>query len=145
MYDSTLPILRQMRPWALAGVPRWERGFFKSFGWAIDPVIRHYLGVDPSAARAALKSVDAVFDEVAAMLADGRRFLTGDAFTAADLAFGALSAAVLIPEAYGSPLPPLDVLPPAMAADVRRLREHPAGRFAARLYAEERRPGAPTG
>jgi glutathione S-transferase len=142
MYDSTLPILRQMRPWALAGVPRWERGFFRALGWALDPAIRHYLGVDPAAARAALVAVDGVFDEIGAMLADGRPFLSGDAFTAADLTFGALSASVLVPEAYGSPLPPLGALPPAMAAEVRRLREHPAGRFAARLYAEERHPAA---
>ena len=46
---------------------------------------------------------------------------------------------MLIPAGYGSPLPPLDVLPAAMAAEVRRLREHPAGRFAAQLYARERR------
>ena len=44
MYDSTLPMLRDMRPWALAGVPRWERRFFVGFGWALDPVIRRYPG-----------------------------------------------------------------------------------------------------
>jgi hypothetical protein len=30
-----------------------------------------------------------------------------------------------------------------MAGEVRRLREHPAGLFAARLYAEERGRGRP--
>ena len=76
---------------------------------------------------------------MAARLSDGRPFLCGERFTAADLAFGALSSAVLMPQAYGSPLPPLDALPDAVAGEVRRLREHPAGRFAARLYAQERR------
>jgi glutathione S-transferase len=73
------------------------------------------------------------------MLGDGRPFLTGERFTAADLTFGALSASVLMPEEYGSPLPPLASVPSSLATDVRRLREHPAGRFAARLYARERR------
>jgi glutathione S-transferase len=142
MYESTLPILEQMRPWAIAGVPRWEWRVFDWFGWLIDRMIRRYLSVDAQAAREAITNVHGVFDEIAELLADGRPFLTGETFTAADLTFGALTAPVLIPEAYGSPLPPLDALPAAMAAEVRTLREHPAGRFASRLYAEERRPAA---
>jgi len=47
-------------------------------------------------------------------------------------------ASVLVPARYGSPLPPLEALPAAMAREVRRLRDHPAGRFAARLYDDER-------
>jgi hypothetical protein len=43
-----------------------------------------------------------------------------------------------VPARYGSPLPPLEALPAAMAREVRRLRDHPAGRFAARLYDDER-------
>ena len=143
MYHGTLPVVRDMAPWALAGTPRSERRAFAVAGGALDPLIRRYLGVDDARAAAALARVDAVFDEVAGMLSDGRPFLTGERITAADLAFGALSSAVLMPEEYGSPLPPLDALPPAVAAQSRRLRGHPAGRFAARLYAEERRGTAP--
>jgi glutathione S-transferase len=142
MYHGTLPIVRQMEPWALAGTPSWERRAFRTLGWALDPFIRRYLGVDDDSARAALVQVRATFDEIAAMLADGRPYLTGDRFTAADLAFGALSAAVLVPEGYGSPLPPPEALPAAMRDDVLRLREHPAGRFATRLYETERVPRA---
>ncbi len=138
MYHGTLPVVRDMAPWALAGTPRWERRAFRALGWIVEPAIRRYLGVDDAAATTAMQNVNAVFDEVAGMLGDGRAFLTGERFTAADLAFGALSAAVLMPATYGSPLPPLDVLPAAMAGEVERLREHPAGRFAARLYADER-------
>lgn len=139
MYHGTLPVVRAMAPWALAGTPSWERRAFRVGGGLLDPVIRRYLGVDDARAAAALRRVDAVFDEVAARLADGRPFLTGERFTAADLTFGALSSAVLMPQAYGSPLPPLEALPDTVAAEVRRLRAHPAGRFAARLYDEERR------
>lgn len=138
MYQQTLPVIDEMGPWALAGTPRWEQRLFDRASHVLDPVIRRYLGVDEAASERALAHVERTFDEIAARLADGRPFLTGDTFTAADLTFGALSSAVLIPEAYGSPLPPLDALPAESAAVVRRLREHPAGAFATRLYAEER-------
>lgn len=141
MYHGTLPVVREMAPWALAGTPRWERRAFALAGGLLDPAIRRYLGVSEENAAAALARVDAVFFEIAARLADGRPFLLGERFTAADLTFGALSSSVLIPEGYGSPLPPLEALPPALAAEARRLRDHPAGRFAARLYAEERSKG----
>lgn len=140
MYHETLPIVRDMRRWALVGVPAWERRAFTVGGRLLEPGIRRYLGVDTATADAALGAVGVVFDEVAALLADGRPFLTGERFTAADLTFGALSASVLVPEGYGSPLPQPDDLPEAMAGEVRRLREHPAGAFAARLYRDERRP-----
>ncbi len=139
MYEQTLPVVQGLAPWALHGVPAWERRAFRVGRHVIDPAIRHFLGVDAAAAAAALERVDRVFDDVGARLADGRRFLLGDRFTAADLAFAALAAPVLLPAAYGSPLPPPEAVPDAMAREVRRLRAHPAGLFAGRLYDEQRR------
>jgi glutathione S-transferase len=138
MYHETLPVVRELEPWALAGVPRWERRFFHLTGRFVDRAIRRYLRIDAAAASAALQRVDQLFDDVAQRLSDGRPFLLGDRFTAADLTFAALAAPVLLPERYGSPLPPPEAMPEAMAREVRRLRAHPAGGFAARLYAEER-------
>jgi len=61
-------------------------------------------------------------------------------FTAADLAFSALAAPVLLPDRYGSPLPPPEAMPASPAREVQRLRAHPAGQFAQRMYATERGP-----
>ena len=138
MYHQTLPVVHDLGRWATAGIPRWERRFFRMGGPAIEMSLRRYLGVDAAAAGAALGRVDDVFDAVAQRLSDGRRFLLGERFTAADLTFAALAAPMLLPAGYGSPLPPPEVMPETAAREVRRLRAHAAGVFADRLYAEER-------
>jgi glutathione S-transferase len=107
-------------------------------GRLVELALRRFLDIDAAAARAARERVEGVFDDIAGRLSDGRRFLLGERFTAADLTFAALAAPMLLPAGYGSPLPPPDAMPAAMADTVRRLRAHPAGAFADRLYAEER-------
>ena len=139
MYQQTLPVIRELRHWALVGVPRWERWAFDVGRPVIDKAIRHFLGVDAAAASAALERVHRVFDAIGDRLSDGRRFLLGDRFTAADLTFAALAAPVLLPTQYGSPLPPPAAVPAPMQREIQRLRDHPAGVFADRLYREERR------
>ena len=138
MYEQTLPVLKQMRPWALAGTPRWERAGLRLLAPLLDRGIRRYLGVGAHEAEAALREVDAVFDDVAQRLSDGRPFLFGDRFGAADLTFAALAAPALLPARYGSPLPPIEAIPAGYAHEAARLRDHPAGRFAARMYDDER-------
>ena len=138
LYHETLPAVRELRRWALAGVPRWERWMFDVGRSGIDAAVRRYLRIDAVAAGAALDRVTRVFDAIAERLSDGRRFLLDDRFTAADLTFAALAAPVLLPERYGSPLPPLEAMPDAVIREVSRLRDHPAGAFVDRLYREER-------
>jgi glutathione S-transferase len=82
--------------------------------------------------------VRGVFQEVAVRLADGRRFLVDDRFTAADLTFAALAAPVLFPAECRAVHPTLDEVPAAMREEILRLRDTDAGRFALRLFAQER-------
>ena len=122
-----------------AGVPTWEHWAVR-YGWPlIVRFIRHELEIRPGVEAEDEAVVWREFDYVAELLADGRPYLCGEQFRAADLTFAALSASVLVPPAYGVPLPQPDVLPPDTAALVARAREHPAGRYALRLFAEHRR------
>ena len=97
------------------------------------------LKLTPRTAETALREVEAAFDQVEKLLADGRRYLTGDRFTAADLVFAAVVGPAVLPEGCGGPLPTPDELPPQMREEHSRLREREAAAFALRLYREDRR------
>ena len=77
-------------------------------------------------------------DYAAGLLEDGRRYLCGERFSAADLTFAALCAPVLVPAMYGVALPQPEILDEPTAALVERARAHPAGAFALRVIAEYR-------
>ena len=68
------------------------------------------------------------FDFVAELLADGRAYLCGDRFSAADLTFAALAAPMVVPPEYTVPLPQPDALPSGPRGLVERAREHPGRR-----------------
>lgn len=101
------------------------------------PTASQGMRITPENGEAALGKVRRVFDSVAERLADGRRYLAGDAFTAADLTFACL-AAPAVGQPYNDAPPALEDLPPAMREQVEGMRAHPAGRFALRLWADER-------
>jgi glutathione S-transferase len=135
--------LRERRDLALsygcAGVPAWERVTLRVGYPALITIVTHVLDVTPTAGLRSEHEVRAVFDAVGEYLSDGRRYLCGEEFTAADLTFSALAAPMLMPTGYGVPLPQPDELPLYTAEVVRELRAHPAGRHALRMFDTERR------
>jgi len=127
------------RPLALRfnneGVPRWEERTIR-YGWpAIERVIRRVLDITPGVEEEDEVAVWSEFDFVAELLADGRPYLCGEKFTAADLTFAALSAAVVVPPVYGVALPQPQEMRAETAALVERARKHPAGTYALSLFA----------
>ncbi|MFK7984645.1 MAG: glutathione S-transferase family protein [Sandaracinaceae bacterium] len=77
-------------------------------------------------------------DAVAARLSDGRPYLTGDTFTAADLTFASLMAPLVKPDTYGAWMPPVHAMPPEAREVIGEMRQHPAGEFVQRMFAEHR-------
>jgi glutathione S-transferase len=137
-YFHILPRRDLGRAYNCTGVPAWERRAFPLLFGVVSGYVRHLFAIGPETGAQAGAAVQRTFDAVAARLQDGRPYLCGDAFTAADLAFAALAAPVVLPRGYGVPLPAVEELPPDMAAAVRAFRAHRAGAFACRLFAEER-------
>jgi glutathione S-transferase len=121
------------------GVPSWERRLLSPTYPLMIGVIDRVLDITPETAAESERIMRAVFDDIDERLSDGRPYLCGERFTAADLTFAALSAAVLMPPDYGVPLPRPDELPEPAAAVLNELRERPAGAHALAMYRQERR------
>jgi glutathione S-transferase len=134
--------LRDRRDLALlygcAGIPKWERVTLRWAYPVLIGIVARVLDVTPTTAVASEAEVRAVFDAVGERLADGRRYICGERFTAADLTFAALAAPMLMPDHYGVPLPRVDELPPYAASVARELRVHPAGIHALTMFETER-------
>jgi glutathione S-transferase len=113
----------------------------------LQPVItfgmRKGLNITPTSKERSRAKVDEVFARVDALLADGRPFLGGDRFGAADLTFAALGAPVVLPPVgygpVGMDFPTVNDFPAALREEVRPYADRPGGRLILRLYAEERR------
>ena len=121
------------------GVPGWEDRAIR-WGWPlVVRLMRRVLEIRPAIEAQDEASVWRELDFVAGLLADGRPYLCGERFGAADLTFAALAAPVVVPPIYGVPLPQPEVMAASTAALVRRAREHPAGRFALTVIDEQRR------
>ncbi|MCB9734211.1 MAG: glutathione S-transferase [Deltaproteobacteria bacterium] len=136
-YDALLPVLRRFSRDITRGVPRLERALLWPTAGLARALIRRGYAVTPENARAARARVDALFVRLAADLSDGRPFLTGDRFSAADLSFAALASPILNLGPRGPLLSP-DRLPDPVRALIDGYRATPAGAYAVRLYAAHR-------
>jgi len=122
------------------GVPRWEDRALRAALPLGKRFISRALGIVPGVEREDEAVVFAELDWIAGLLADGRPYLTGERFSAADLTFAALAAPVVLPPRYGVRLPAEELLDAPTRALIARARAHPAGAFALRMVAEHRDP-----
>jgi glutathione S-transferase len=138
MYVHMLPQVELALRFNNQGVPAWEDRAFRYGQSFFARLIQHALEIRPGIEIEDEAAIWREFDHVAELLADGRPFLCGERFGAADLTFAALSASIVMPPQYGVPLPQPDVLASGIAALVERAREHPAGRYALAQFATRR-------
>jgi glutathione S-transferase len=108
------------------------------------PLLRRFMQskmrIDAERAVASRDKVRVIFDEISRRLDDGRPFLMGDRFGAIDITFAAFCSVVLAPPEH--PLRALSraEFPAGLRSEGLTLGDTPAGRFAMRMYREQRAP-----
>jgi glutathione S-transferase len=125
-----LPILK-------SGARTWQRVVMTAMFPLLRALMRRGMRIDAAGVAKSEARLDALIDDLDARLADGRRWLTGDTFTAADLTFASLAAPALRPPEYVARLGSAED-PPGIAAAFGRLRTSRAGELGLRAYREER-------
>jgi len=116
--------------------PGWQQALFAIGVWpVVKGVMRDRMHISLENGVAALERVRAEYERVSALLADGRQYLYGNKFTAADLTFCALSIPVLgvssLFEKHEKPL--------ALQQIHDELRATPAGAYAVRILEQQRK------
>jgi glutathione S-transferase len=110
----------------------------------VRPILVSLLKIDAERAARSEEKIRALVDEVSARLA-GQRYLVGDRFSAADIAFASMLAPAICvspEEGYSATFPTLDECPPAYRDLALHVRASAAGAFALRMFREERGRGA---
>jgi glutathione S-transferase len=126
-----------MQPLFCQGTPWIERIFFPIIFNRIPAKIEQDYQINAASAIVAHQQITDVFETVNQLLADGRNYLVGDRFSAADLAFATLAAPIISPPGYSIKLPETTDLPPSMTEGMARFQATLAGKYVIRLYQEE--------
>jgi glutathione S-transferase len=139
-YWFLLPRAKQadVRAAMLCGVPRWQQRVFPFVRPLAAGMLKRGLDITADSVERSRVKLEDTFARVSARLADGRRYLAGDAFSVADLTFAALAAPVLAPpnHPYGVEVS----LGPDGDAQRAAWRATAAGEHAMRVYREDRAP-----
>lgn len=118
--------------------PQWL--ISKIFGKIAAKTIAQKLNVNSKSVLRAVETVQREFDQVGKRL-QNRKYLSGDRLSAADISFACLACPALwITKADGHPVIPEQKhpLPKPLADLARKLRQTEAGKFALRMFREER-------
>jgi len=118
--------------------PNLERRLLPALFPLIWPIAQRAMAITPAAAARSQETIQQIFQTVEDRLRDGRSYLVGDRFTAADLTFAALAAPVLLPSNRRVKSLDLQDVPAALAAQIKAFRKTPAGAYGLRLYRKHR-------
>lgn len=119
-------------------VPFVEKISFPIVFPVMNPIARKKFAITDNSSKEAYEQIQEVFSTVDNFLSDGRKYLIGDNFSAADLTFAALSAPIIAPPEHPKRRGDIDDLPKQMIEEIKQMRLTKAGQLALRIYAEER-------
>lgn len=123
------------RAWC-QGVPKIQKILFPLSFISMQKILQKSFDLTTESHLESYLEIKVLFAQVGELLADGRNYLVGDKFSAADLTFAALAAPVIQPAEH--PIKPrsLEELPIKMASEIKEFRETSAGQFVLKLYRE---------
>lgn len=133
-YFNLLPARALMTPIFAAPLPPTAARLLPYVYRPTGLLFRLLLRLNPTHVADALTRVRITFDRTDERIADGRPYLAGDRLTLSDLSLVSAAAPLLLPDGYGARLPPLEQMPPALAAIINELRQHPTADFVQRIY-----------
>jgi glutathione S-transferase len=116
--------------------PPWQVTLSRLIQPLMFATLRYGLNIDEAGVERSRNAIERVFSQVESKIADGRKYLVGDRFSAADLTFAALAQPIVVAPAYQRFTLPESHFPPQVRAMVERYRATAAGKFALRLYQE---------
>ena len=96
-YFYTLDNYKLMQNRWCQGVPPVEQALFPVVFPIMRNVVRKSMNITSESAANAYEQINSIFEKVSELLADGRPYLVGDSFSAADITFAALAAPVVMP------------------------------------------------
>ncbi len=143
VYHHLLPQPALLNQLATDNVGAGQAALFKLARPIASGFIGDRLQLDPEGVARSMDVTRAELDAVDEMLLDGRPYLFGDRFTAADLTFASMATPLLLPTEFGAKLPGHDELPDEARAMLEEHRDRPSVRHARRMFAEHRRPCRP--
>lgn len=116
------------------GTPRFDTRAVEKAYPVFAGLLRLLLRLNPKRIEEALSQIRSIFDQVDARLAAAPKALVGTSVTLSDLTFAVAAAPVVLPAAYGGPIPSLAEMPAPIQAVVAEMRARPAGAYALRVY-----------
>jgi glutathione S-transferase len=135
-YHSLLTSGRPFAPAIRDTTTGLQRTLAPLLGIVVPRLVKRGLRVDEAGAARSRPHVERVLERVDTLRADGRAFLVGGRFTAADLTFAALYAPLVSPPQH--PVTSRVEEAPSYAAMCAGNRTRASGAFAMRMYEQER-------
>jgi len=123
------------RPLSL-GAPSYESRIVAAGYPIFSAALSRLLSLSEEKSLDSLEQVRTVFNWVDIRLSFSKGYLVGDRLSLSDISFAVAAAPVVMPAEYGGAIPNLGEMPLAMKAVIKEMREHPAGHFALRIYAQ---------
>lgn len=137
-----------------------EEAIFQTFFPIVKYMFKASMRINVQGAERSRSKIEQVFEKVENLLSDGRKYLTGDKITAADITFSSLALPIILPNGYSfrqgdkanlsdddlnremevveEKIYWIDRVPTIMADEVRAFRETKAGKFALEMYKNHR-------